>query len=198
MAVGVQGSKKDRGAVTETERQLLDAIRGGDPQALRRLYDRYSRYTMAVGLRYIHDRSDMDDVLQDSFVSILGSIDRFRYKGEGSLKAWVSRIVTNRAVDWLKEHRRIKFVGDIPDEIDEEKEIIPEIDAVPPEILNRMIRQLPVGCRTVLNLYVFEQIPHKDIARRLNIKEKTSHSQYAHARRLLEKMIREYISSQRI
>jgi len=79
MAVGVQGSKKDRGAVTETERQLLDAIRGGDPQALRRLYDRYSRYAMAVGLRYIHDKTASSAYSALSTVSGTRVRDRSRH-----------------------------------------------------------------------------------------------------------------------
>jgi len=42
----------------ETEQQLLSAIRGGDRQAMRRLYDRYSGYAMAVGLRYVPEREE--------------------------------------------------------------------------------------------------------------------------------------------
>ena len=81
----------------ETERQLLDAILGGESQAMRRLYDRFSGYTMAIALRYVPDRDDVRDVLQDSFVSVLTSIRQFDYRGEGSLKSWVARIVANRA-----------------------------------------------------------------------------------------------------
>ena len=99
----------------ETERQLLDAILGGDNKAMRRLYDRYSGYTMAVALRYIPEREDVNDVLQDSFVKILTSISAFDYRGEGSLKAWVARIVANRAIDWVKEHERITMISDVPD-----------------------------------------------------------------------------------
>ena len=58
----------------ETERQLLEAIRGGERAALRRLYDRYSGYAMAVALRYVPDRDEVRDVMQDSFVRILTGI----------------------------------------------------------------------------------------------------------------------------
>ena len=179
----------------ETERQLLDAIHHGDRQALRRLYDRYSDYAMAVGLRYVVNREDARDLLQDCFIKILTSVDEFEYRGEGSLKAWVSRIVANKAVDWIKHHKTLVFTDDIPDETEENE---PDVEQVPPEILNGLINRLPIGCRTVLNLYVFEQLPHKEIAHRLGIKEKSSASQFSRAKRLLAEMINEYLNSQRI
>ena len=124
----------------ETEQELLGAIRSGDRSALRRLYDRYSGYAMAIGLRYVPRREEVRDVIQDSFVKILTSIGSFEYRGEGSLKSWVSRIVANKSVDYLRQHERFMFVSNIPDEVDEEP---PDIQKVPPEILTEMIGQLP-------------------------------------------------------
>ena len=180
----------------ETERQLLDAIRGGDSQAMRRLYDRFSGYAMAIGLRYISGRDDVRDVLQDSFVSILTAVNEFEYRGEGSLKAWVSKIVTNKALDWLNEHDLVKTTDRMPEqEIADDDE--PEVEAVPPDILNQMIGRLPAGCRLVLNLHVFEQLSHKEIARRLGIKEASSASQFSYAKKLLAEMINEYLTHKR-
>ena len=153
---------------------------------------------MAIGLRYIPDRDEVRDVLQDSFVSILTSIDEFDYRGEGSLKSWVSRIVTNHALDWLRDHDRMRKTDDLPDEADEEADDEqPDVDKVPPDILNSMIGRLPDGYRMVLNLHVFSQMPHQEIARKLGIKEASSASQFFHAKRLLAEMIKEYINSQK-
>jgi len=49
-----------------------------------------------------------------------------------------------------------------------------------------------------LNLYVFEQLSHKEIALRLGIKESTSASQFYHAKRLLAEMITKYLNSAKI
>lgn len=185
--------------MVETERQLLDAIQGGDRQALRRLYDRYSAYVMAISLRYIHDREDVKDVMQDCFVKILNSIDDFSYRGEGSLKSWVTAVVVNHIIDWVKAHDRMLLIIErplnLPEKTDDEP---PNIEKVPPEVLDRMIGKLPAGCRIVLNLFVFGQLSHKDIARRLGIKEMSSASQFARAKMLLKKMINEYLNSQGI
>ena len=178
----------------ETERELLDAIRSGNREALKRLYDRFSGYAMAIGLRYIPNREEMRDVLQDSFVKILTSIDQFDYRGEGSLKNWVARIVANKAIDYLREHERINFVDTIPEELDEETT---DMIDVPPDILTEMIGRLPDNYRLVLNLFVFQQQSHKEIAQLLSIKESTSASIYFRARKMLGKMIKEYLNRQK-
>ncbi len=182
----------------ETERELLDAIDRGDRQAMRRLYDRFSGCAMAIGLRYIAEREDVKDVVQDGFVKIIGSIGSFHYHGEGSLRAWVGRIITNTAIDWVKAHERMLTVVDqtagLPDEAEEDP---PDVETVPPDLLNRMIGRLPAGYRLVLNLYVFDQLPHREIARRLGIREASSASQLSHAKRLLKEMIQVYLDSQR-
>ncbi|MBR2239286.1 MAG: RNA polymerase sigma factor [Prevotella sp.] len=183
----------------ETEKQLLEAIRSGERAAMRRLYDRYSGYAMAVGLRYVPEHDDVRDVLQDSFVKILTNIGQFEYRGEGSLKAWVSRIVSNLAIDHLKANSRFLLTDnswrgfDALDDEDEE----PDIGDLPPDVLTEMIGRLPTNYRTVLNLFVFEQRPHKEIARLLGIKENTSSSIFFRAKRMLAKMITEYQNKQR-
>ena len=149
---------------------------------------------MTIGLRYIPERDEVHDVMQDSFVRILTSIGQFSYHGEGSLKSWVGRIVSNRAVDYLREHQRFMTIGTIPDEPDEPEE--PDIGGVPPDTLIEMIGRLPTNYRTVLNLYVFEQRSHREIAQLLGIKESTSSSLFFRARKLLAKHIKEYINSQ--
>lgn len=179
----------------ETEQELLTAIRSGDRSAFHRLYCRYSGYAMAIGLRYIPQSEEVRDVIQDSFVKILTSINDFEYRGEGSLKSWVSRIVANKAVDYLRQHERLMFVGNIPDEVEED---LPDIEGVPPEVLMEMISRLPANYRMVLNLFVYEQYSHKEIAQQLGIKENTSFSHFHRAKKMLARMIKEYQNKQKI
>ena len=178
----------------ETELQLLNAIRSGEREAQRRLYDRYSGTAMATALRYVPDTDEVRDVMQDSFVRILTSISQFNYHGEGSLKSWVGRIVSNRSVDYLRQHQRFMTVGTIPDEPDEPDE--PDIGGVPPDVLTELIGRLPANYRAVLNLYVFEELPHREIARLLGIKESTSSSLFFRAKKMLANHIREYLNKQ--
>lgn len=65
------------------------------------------------------------------------------------------------------------------------------------EILMQFVAELPDGCRTVFNLYVFEEKSHKEIARLLHIKEHSSTSQLHRAKSLLAKRIKEYTEHER-
>ena len=181
----------------ETEQQLLNAIHNGERAALRRLYDRYSGYAMSIGLRYIPEREEVRDVIQDSFVKILTTIHQFEYRGEGSLKFWVSRIVANKAVDYLRAHKRFSYVNTIPVDLADDEESW-DLKEIPPDILTAMIGRLPDNYRLVLNLFVFEQRSHKEIAQQLGIKENTSASLLFRAKQMLSKMIKEYVKQQEI
>ena len=181
----------------ETERQLVEAIQAGDREALRRLYERFSRYAMGVSLRIVPEREDALDIVQDTFVSILTTIGSFEYRGEGSLRNWVAKITTNRALDWMRDHGRLLFYDQLPDETAEEENETP-LEEVPPDILSEMIDRLPDTSRMIVNLRTFGQMSHKEIADRLGISDKTSMSTFSIARRQLANMIREYLNSQRI
>jgi RNA polymerase sigma factor (sigma-70 family) len=174
----------------ETEQRLLEDIRKGDKTAMRRLYDRYSGYSMALSRRYIADVDAVKDVLQDSFVKIITSVATFEYRGEGSLKAWILRIVANESLNYLRQANKFDFTDDIPDEQETDE---PDVGSIPSKVLTDMIASLPVGYRTVLNLFVFEQKSHKEIARLLNIKEGTSASQYLRAKKILARQIKDYL-----
>ena len=162
------------------------------------VYCRYIEFLTAVCARYLSDEEDVHDVLQDSFVKILTSINRFEYREEGSLKAWMTRIVVNESLKLLKQKLRIELVEydqKIADMQTTEDE--PDTENIPAAVIQEMIRKLPDGYRTVFNLYVFENKSHKEIASMLNIKEKTSSSQLYRAKSLLAKLIKEYEARER-
>ena len=173
-----------------SEKELLERLRGRNPEGMRLFYERYSGYLTAVCSRYVPDRSSCKDILQDAFLQMFDAVGRFEYRGEGSLKAWASRIVVNRALKWLRSEGRLRFVEDLPDMPEEE---LPTVRNVPPSVLQGFIKALPDGYRTVFNLFVFEQKSHKEIASLLGIKEDSSASQYFRARATLARQIKQYI-----
>jgi len=156
---------------------------------MKMLYDRYAGYLAAVCARYIPDDDDVKDVLQDAFIKIFQSMDRFSWRGEGSLKAWMTRIVVNDSLKALRRKKPLPLLDSLPEPAEEE----PAFDAVPLPVLQGMIRKLPDGYRTVFNLFVFEDKPHREIASLLGIKENSSASQLYHAKALLARWIKDYI-----
>jgi RNA polymerase sigma-70 factor (ECF subfamily) len=161
---------------------------------MRLLYDRYIGYLTAVCSRYVVDSAAVKDVLQDAFVKVFSKLDGFEYRGEGSLKAWMSRIVVNDSLKSLRGAGRLKYVDELPDtEGEGEIEGMPD---VPVRELAEMIKSLPDGYRTVFNLFVFEKKSHREIAGLLGIKEDSSASQFFRARAMLAKKIKDYWKKQ--
>ena len=163
---------------------------------MRRIYDCHASFLTASCSRYLPDPSEMRDTLQDAFVIIFSSLDRFEFRGEGSLRAWMRQIVVNEALKRLRGRRRRPFIP-LPEQLPEQAgEEDPEVSQVPASVLQGMIRRLPEGYRTVLNLYAFENKSHREIARLLGISENTSASQLHRARAFLSREITQYRKKQ--
>ncbi len=178
----------------DKERGLVEQARKGDRGAMKRIYDCYSRYLAATCSRYLPGESDLRDVLQDSFVKIFSSLDKFEFRGEGSLKAWMRQVSVNEALKLIRRRKRndtVEYKWDLPD-TQEEDDPEPDVAEVPSSVIQKMIQALPEGYRTVLNLYAFEEKSHKEIAGLLGISESTSASQLHRARALLARQINEY------
>jgi len=99
--------------------------------------------------------------------------------------------MVNTALDHLRSNKAERFNVNI-DDVDyklQKDELI--LDALQAQDLLELIQTLPVGYRTVFNLYAIEGYAHKEIAEELDISENTSKSQYSRARALLMKKIAE-------
>ena len=173
-----------------SETDLVQRVRKKDTSAMRALYDAYAGYLTGVCHRYITDYDQAKDILQESFIKIFKHMDGFRYQGQGSLRAWMSRIVANESLKALRKKPMFSLVDEYPDVEDSDED--PGFADVPMPVIMEMIRALPDGYRTVFNLFVFENKSHKEIASLLGIKENSSCSQYFRARAILAKQIKEY------
>lgn len=180
----------------DAEAQLVRKANSGDTAAVKSIYDNNVRYLSAVCRRYVPDDDELKDVLQEAFIKIFSNLDKFEYKGSGSLRGWMSRIVVNEALMFLRrssKHPLLSLDDPLPD-IPETED--PDVDGIPPQVLQSMVEELPPGCRTVLNLFVFEQKSHKEIAEMLGIRENSSTSQFHRAKTLLAGMIKQYRNEQ--
>ena len=176
---------------TDKEQHIIKLFRRGDASAMDMLYAEYADYLTAVCARYIPDDDELKDVLQESFIKIFSKIGEFNYRGNGSLRAWITRIVINESLLTIRKKKNspiINIENEPPDIQDDE----PELGNIGEEVLTNMIRQLPDGYRTVFNLFVIEGKSHKEIAKILNIKADSSASQFHKAKKQLAKMIKNY------
>ena len=174
-----------------TEQQIVNGINNNDRKAMRAMYDLLAGHAMATAMRYLDNRDDCRDVLQEGFLKAFSHMGNFNYRGEGSLKAWFSRIVANESINLLKQRSHIAII-DIQDVEMPADDPPPDVAHIPPEVINRMIASLPTGYRIVFNQFIFEHKSHKEIAQSLGIKEDSSASQLLRAKRMLAKMINRY------
>lgn len=196
---------------TDKEKWLLNQFAKGDALAMDRLYGAYADYLAGVCHRYIADDDDMKDVLQEAFIKIFTQIAKFKYRGKGSLKAWLTRIVINEALMALRRKGKEKLVfqaesrmpvsgfdahldkgGGTIDEGMEALDEPPDPAGLDAETIVGIINKLPAGYREVFNMYAIDGFSHKQIAEQLNITPGTSASQFHKARLMLARMIREY------
>ncbi|HRW94208.1 MAG TPA: sigma-70 family RNA polymerase sigma factor [Bacteroidales bacterium] len=165
-----------------------------DRELWKEIYQKYARRMLTVCMRYAPGREQAEDMMHDGFMQVFRSLDKFTDRGEGSLRAWMERVMINTCLQHLRKKDLLKNSS----LVEEEKE--PAVDGsleaaaerVPGTVLRSFIQQLPPGYRAVFSLYVFEGMNHKEIARELNIKEKTSSSQLYRAKCLLASQIKEY------
>lgn len=176
---------------TEEERWLRKAL-DGDNTATEWIYRKHVRYLSALCSRYITEDEDIKDVLQESFIKIFTSLDSFKYRGEGALKAWMAKITLNETLKFVRNNSRLPI-----DSIEDKDTNIADGDSmetedIPTDVLHQFIRELPEGYRTVFNLYVIDDKSHKEIAQLLGIKENTSASQLHKAKSMLAQKIKHY------
>ncbi len=179
-----------------TEEELALGCMKADNKARKELYERYGSSLMAICLRYIGDRESAQDVLHDGFIRIFQSFGQFSYQGKGSLKAWLSKVMVNEALGYLRKHIQVSRQEVLMDEVPDTEELDEETNDIPRPVLMKMITELPDGYRTVFNLYVFEGKSHKEISSMLGITEHTSSSQFYRAKMLMIRKIKEYRKEQ--
>lgn len=156
------------------------------------LYQRFASKMYAVCLRYCKDEEDARDLLQEGFIKIFKSLDRFR--GDGSFEGWIRRIFVNTSIEHFRKSIKISTVPETQEVLIEDPswnalENLAEKDII------KMIQELSPGYRQVFNMFVIEGFSHKDIGDILGISEGTSKSQLARAKAILKKMVEDRLSS---
>ena len=149
---------------------------------------------LGVCLRYAGDRDMAQDLVHDGFLKIFDSFDKFTWRGEGSLRAWMERVMVNTALQFLRKNdvmNQTMALDEVPETYDEPD--ASAVEAIPQKVLMQFISELPAGYRTVFNLYTFEDKSHKEIAQMLGINEKSSASQLFRAKSVLAKKVKEWL-----
>jgi len=170
-----------------TEEAILQGCLNNNATAQKALYEKYSAKMLSVCYRYAHNREDAEDMLQEGFIKVFGQIHTFQNRG--AFEGWVRRIVIHTCINNLKKNKRFNESVDLihATSLQVMEETIPSI--IQAKQVVECIRLLPIGYRTVLNLYAIEGYSHREIGGMLDIEESTSRSQYTRAKAMLEDVL---------
>jgi RNA polymerase sigma-70 factor (ECF subfamily) len=168
-----------------TEKELVDGCIREDRICQRELWNRYSKKIMSLCLRYCNSQEEAEDALMEAYVKIYDNLAKFRF--QSSLETWMRRVAVNLCINKIRARKhiwssitedeyRLGYTDDAFDNL--------QVDQI-----MKMVEALPVGYRTVFNLYAIEGYSHKDIADLLGIDEGTSRSQFSKARKVLQQSL---------
>lgn len=167
--------------------QIVVRCRKGDARAFHELYEAYSKAMYNICLRMTGHSSDAEDVLQEAFVQVFRNLEKL--ESDSSLTAWIKRIVVNHCLSYLRKKKvRWEEVGET--EAADETTVDEEEHALTVAVVKEAIRELPDGYRTVLNLYIFEEYSHREIAGLLGITESTVKTQFMRAKEKVRQLVR--------
>ena len=172
-----------------TQQEIIAGCLQNNRKCQQALFAQYAGKMLLVCQRYARNSQQAEDMLQQGFIRVFTALHT--YRGQGSFEGWIRRIVVNASLRLLQtEQSSWKLVSaNNPPELPDESEDLAAL-LTGKEIM-QLIQQLPDGYRTVLNLFVFEQYSHDEIASLLQISPGTSRSQLAKARRMLLTLMEE-------
>ncbi|MEO8734739.1 MAG: sigma-70 family RNA polymerase sigma factor [Flavobacteriales bacterium] len=174
---------------------VIDGCLAGERRSQQRVYELFYGKMMSVCLRYTKNHDQAKDILQDGFIKVFRNLAKFNR--DGSFEGWVRRIMVNTAIDHFRrarhsylllgEDRSMEEFEDLAEEDD--NDVDDTLDLKPADVINAMQKLTP-AYRTVFNLYVFEDMTHKEIAETLDINIGTSKSNFAKAKNNLKRLLK--------
>jgi RNA polymerase sigma-70 factor (ECF subfamily) len=169
-----------------TEESLADGCRRRDQRTQRMLYEKFAPAMYPLCLRYVKEKSEAEDVMISGFMRAFDKIDS--YSGKGSLGGWIRKIMVNQALGHLRKNKNMHLHLST-DAADYQPDLAVSTNHLEAEDLMTLVCDLPLGYRTVFNLYAIEGYSHREISELLGISENTSKSQLSRARGLLQKQV---------
>jgi len=194
-----EGNALGHGPEGSTQLLIKQCIRG-DRRAQQQLFRQYRSSVYSLVCRLLGSDFDIDDVLQQVFVSIFRSLESF--KGLSSLDTWIYRITVKVCTDQLRKKyrkRKLSVVGSVDDErsgLTAATEHTPHTGLERRELVERInaaLARLTTEKRAVLIMYEMEGRSLEEIASVIEKPLGTVKSRLFHARREMEKLLRRYM-----
>jgi len=160
------------------------------------IYKKESGKLLAILRRYVYDIQIAEDILHESFIKAMESVDS--YKSIGAFEAWLKQITIYSALDYLRKNKKQTFLDiedvNIAEESSENhtnpnsKSIIRNASFSKSDLLE-VIDSLPIQQKTIFNLYVIDEYSHKEISNKLDISESVSKTTLSRSRKRIQELL---------
>lgn len=164
--------------------QLIKKCKKRERKAQEELYRLFSSKMFSVCLKYSRNKTEAEDNLHDSFMTIFNKIEQYNFKG--AFEGWLRRITVNTVI---QKYRKEGVFEILADDIEDEVEIKVDDEAINLDYLLSIIQELPTKYRLTFSMYVLDGYSHKEISSLLEISEGTSKSNLSRARMILKNKI---------
>ncbi len=143
--------------------------------------------------RMVVTHEDSDDILQNTFIKVWNSLDKFRK--EANLYTWLYRIATNEALTWIEQEKKRKTVSISDNEGHFSSKLIAEKGYDPNKIewqLQNAIQSLPEKQKAVFCLRYYDEMPYEDMSVILETSIGALKASYHHAVKKVESFLKEH------
>lgn len=170
-------------AEKKNDQELIAMCQANNDLGYTELYRKYARRIYNSIHRIVSHTAEAEDILQETFVTVFNDLERL--SNVINFEAWLKRIAINRAISHIRK-KKIEFTDLGFTEIEAEKEYSTDENDIfesKVEDIRNCIEQLPPGYKTIVSLYLFEQISQEEIAAMLGISHNTVRTQYHRAKK---------------
>ena len=178
---------------------LVELAAAGNQDAFEELFERYHSRVYRVAYGWCFDAQTALDLVQDVFVKVFRSLDRFR--AESSIWTWLCRITITRCLDFVRKKERTRVVlVEAPQDISPNRRKTAQ--AGPPQeaelgelkgALAGAIERLSPEARCAFSLRYFEDLSYREIAKVLDCSVGTVMSRLFYARQKLKTLLQDYL-----
>jgi RNA polymerase sigma-70 factor (ECF subfamily) len=166
-----------------SERSLMERAQQGDEQAFAALFEQHKKRVYSVCLLMTKDVAEAEDLTQEAFLQVFRTIGSFR--GEAAFSTWLYRIAVNTVLMKLRRQKSKAMLSLSEPISSESPSLTHEIGTKDGRLtgtidriaLQRAVKSLPEGCRTIFALHEIEGYQHHEIARLLRCSIGNSKSQ---------------------
>jgi RNA polymerase sigma-70 factor (ECF subfamily) len=170
---------------------LIEGCKNRDPKFEKEFFRRYQNMFLGICLKYTKDLDTAKDWTQQAMIKVFDKLNQ--YENKGSFKSWLGRLVSNVAIDNI---RGIKIVNPSNEfsfdeiECDEYEEDYFELKL---QLIKDVAENLSPAYKKVFTMFYFENMMHKDIAKKLGLSEGTTKTNLMKAKANVSRIVKEQL-----